>query len=85
MSDYIRRSPRAINGQWIEGLIRKGEQEEKEDKAFEFFCSKLRKGSDVEKATKETKKRYEKIPIVSEKIPQSPFQTGKPIIRLTVG
>jgi len=85
MTDYIRRSPRVINGQWIEAFIRKGEQQEKEGKVFEFFCSSLRKTGNMQQATKETRKRFEKIPIVSEEIPHSHFTAGKTSIKLTVG
>lgn len=84
MTDYIRRNPRVINGQWIEAFIKKGEQQDRENKVFESFCSLYIKYKDIKKATKETKRRFAKIPIlVSEEQPHLNFK--KTVIKVVVG
>jgi len=86
MQDYVTRYPRAIHGQWIEGFIRKGENREKAEKAFECFCYQVKKKGSINEAVKIAKHRYPTTSILVEQIPDSPYiKNSRKINRIIIG
>lgn len=83
MKDYITRAPRAIQGKWVNANIKRNVDEEA-SKAFDFFCSELQRGIELECARKKTEIRFN-ISLTVEECKPNPFSRQKPAYEVRVG
>lgn len=83
MKDYIIRAPRAIQGNVINGFIKR-DNEEKANEAFEMFCQELVHGRKIELACKRTKKKM-KISLTVSRCSPKRFSQEKTTYEVHVG
>ena len=83
MKDYIIRAPRTIQGNVINGFIKR-DNEEKANEAFAMFCQELVHGRKMQLACKRTKKKM-KISLTVSECPAKSFSQEKSTYEVHVG